>query len=135
MIIFVIRRNPERWVPWLAVRELHTSSGITNCKVARVILTLALPAPFIFASLDIACHVVAAPIFLGQAVAAGARLEFFKAMLFVQLSNYMVIRHLAVAFLAVMHFQLAFEADYGFAFSTPYLGGLRVWCSHPFLTF
>ena len=91
IIIFVIRRNPERWIPWLIIRELHTSSGITNCKVARPVLTLALPAPFIFASLHIACHVVAAAIFLGQAVAAGARLEFFKAMLFVQLSNYMVI--------------------------------------------
>ena len=34
-----------------------------------------------------------------------------------------------------MHFQLAFEAYHGFAFPTSYLGGLRVWCAHPFLTF
>ena len=91
IIIFVIRRSSKRWIAWLIVRELHTSSGITNCKVARPVLTLALPAPFIFASLDIASHMVAATIFLGQAVAAGARLEFFIAILFVKLSNYIVI--------------------------------------------
>ena len=34
-----------------------------------------------------------------------------------------------------MHFLLAFEADHGFAFPTLYLGGLRPWCAHPFLTF
>jgi len=94
--------------------------------VSPSVLTLALPAPFIFASLHIASHVVAATIFLGQALATGACLEFFIPMLFVQLSHDIIIGNLNIAALAFVHFQLAFEADHGFAFTTLDLGGLRI---------
>ena len=65
LLILVIRRNPQSWVPVLIVREHHASSGIPNIIVSLSVPTLALPAPFILASLNIASHVVAAAMFLG----------------------------------------------------------------------
>ena len=49
-LIFVIRRYNQSWVKGLIVREHHTSSGIPKIIVPTPVLTLALPAPFIFAS-------------------------------------------------------------------------------------
>jgi hypothetical protein len=103
--------------------------------VSPSVLTLALPASFKFASLHIASHVVAAAIFLGQALATGACLEFFIVMLFVQQSHDIIIGNLNIAALAFVHYQLAFEADHGFAFIALNFGGLRTWCADPFLTF
>jgi hypothetical protein len=133
-LIIVIRRYPQSWIPALRVRELHTSSGIPRNIMTWLVLLFALPAPFIFASTHLASHVVAAFIFLDQAVATGACLEFLIATIIVQLSNYVIIGHLNVADLSFVHFQLAFEADHSLAFLALDLGGLRVWCAYPFLT-
>jgi hypothetical protein len=103
--------------------------------VSPSVPAFALPAPFIFASLHIASHVVTATIFLGQTMATGACLEFFIVMLFVQQSHDIIIGNLNIAALAFVHYQLAFEADQGFAFIALDLGGLRTWCADPFLTF
>jgi len=135
LLILVIRRYPQSWVPVLIVREHHTSSGIPNIIMSRSVPTLALPAPFIFASLHIASHVVAAAMFLGQAMAIWACLEFFIAMLFVQLSHNIIIGNLNVAALPFMHSQLAFEANHGIAFTALDLGSRRIRCADPFLTF
>jgi hypothetical protein len=133
--IVVIRRYSQSWVPVLIVREHHTSSGIPNIIVSLSVPTLALPTPFIFASLHITSHVVAAAMFFGQAMAIGTCLEFFIAMLFVQLSNDIIIRNLNVAALSFVHSQLAFEANHGIAFTALDLGSRRIRCADPFLTF
>jgi hypothetical protein len=133
--IVVIRRYSQSWVPVLIVREHHTSSGIPNIIVSLSVPTLALPTPFIFASLHITSHVVAASMFLGQAMALGTCLEFFIAMLFVQLSNDIIIGNLNVAALPFVHSQLALEANHGIAFTALDLGSRRIRCAEPFLTF
>jgi hypothetical protein len=135
LLIVVIRRYPQSWVPVLIVRELHTSGWIPNIIVSPSVPALALPAPFIFASLHIASHVVAAAIFFGHTMATGACLEFFIAMLLVQLSHDFIIGNLNIAALPFVHSQLAFKADHGFAFIALDLGDLRIWCADPFLTF
>jgi hypothetical protein len=77
---------------------------------------------------------VATSIFLDHEVATGAFLEFYIAMLLVQLSNLIFIGNLNVAELPFVHFQLAFEANHGVAFPALDLGGTRAWCADPFLT-
>ena len=135
LLILVIRRYPQSGYPVLIVRELHTSSGIPNIIVPPYVPTFALPAPLIFASLHKASHVVAATIFFGQALATGACLEFFRAILFVQLCHDIIIGKINIAALPFVHSQLAFEADHGFAFTALELDGLIIWCADPFLTF
>jgi len=133
--IVVIRRYPQSWVPVLIVREHHTSCGIPNIIVSLSVPTLALPAPFIFASLHIASHVIAPTMFFGQAMAIGTCLEFFIAILFVQLSNDIIIGNLNVEAILFVHSQLAFEANHSVAFTAINHGSRRNRCADPFLTF